>query len=346
MIKTLQIIALFQGLFVLVVLFANRKEYKKMTFRLIFGALITVLLYIVGDDDNNLFFEGVDLFLFDSSLFITFLFLFFRYYNNGKESFAKLDYLFFIPNLIYFIIELIEINSQSENFIVEIIEVLIEFTFFAYLCILFYSIITTKRKHWILYFVTPISILFGFASINDFLLAFGYDAFEIFNDQNFNTYLLLIIAFLFYFISLTLMNKKMNDILPKIKKDKYNNSNLNQEAIAQYKTDLINSMVNDKMYLNPKLSIHDLSKRNNIPRQYISEVLNEYMNTSFQDFVNEYRVEEFINRLKNNQDNQFTLLAIALDVGFNSKSSFNAIFKKSKGLTPTEYNKTILKNNK
>ena len=96
----------------------------------------------------------------------------------------------------------------------------------------------------------------------------------------------------------------MNDILPKIKKDKYNNSNLNQEAIAQYKTDLINSMVNDKMYLNPKLSIHDLSKKNNIPRQYISEVLNEYMNTSFQDFVNEYRVEEFINRLKNNQDNQ------------------------------------------
>ena len=311
MIKTLQIIALFQGLFVLVVLFANRKEYKKMTFRLIFGALVSIILYIIGDDENNLFFEGVDLFLFDSSLFITFLFLFFRYYNNGKESFAKLDYLFFIPNLIYFIIELIEINSQSENFIVEIIEVLIEFTFFVYLCILFYSIITTKRKHWILYFVIPISILFGFASINDFLL-----------------------------------NKKMNDILPKIKKDKYNNSNLNQEAIAQYKTDLINSMVNDKMYLNPKLSIHDLSKRNNIPRQYISEVLNEYMNTSFQDFVNEYRVEEFINRLKNNQDNQFTLLAIALDVGFNSKSSFNAIFKKFKGLTPTEYNKTILKNNK
>ena len=147
MIKTLQIIALFQGLFVLVVLFANRKEYKKMTFRLIFGALVSIILYIIGDDENNLFFEGVDLFLFDSSLFITFLFLFFRYYNNGKESFAKLDYLFFIPNLIYFIIELIEINSQSENFIVEIIEVLIEFTFFAYLCILFYSIINELKQH-------------------------------------------------------------------------------------------------------------------------------------------------------------------------------------------------------
>ena len=95
------------------------------------------------------------------------------------------------------------------------------------------------------------------------------------------------------------------------------------------------------MYLNNKLSIVDVSDKLNIPRQYISEVLNEHMNKSFQDFVNEYRVEEFVNRLKNDQNNHFTLLGIATDVGFNSKSSFNATFKKHKGLTPTQFKNSL-----
>ncbi|MCA1967435.1 MAG: helix-turn-helix domain-containing protein [Flavobacterium sp.] len=101
----------------------------------------------------------------------------------------------------------------------------------------------------------------------------------------------------------------------------------------------------DKLYLNGKLSIQDVSEKLNIPKHYISEVLNEHMKTNFQDFINEYRVEEFIKRLKNDQNNQFTLLGIAIDVGFNSKSSFNAIFKKFKGLTPTEFKKNLVQNN-
>src|SRR5690606_24738337 len=94
MLKTLQIIALIQGLFVLSVLFINRKDYKKTTFWLLFGSLFSVLLYILGDDDNNIFIQDADWFLFDSSLFITFLFLFFRYYKSGKDKFDKVDYLF------------------------------------------------------------------------------------------------------------------------------------------------------------------------------------------------------------------------------------------------------------
>jgi hypothetical protein len=69
-----------------------------------------------------------------------------------------------------------------------------------------------------------------------------------------------------------------------------------QEIISKYKADLINAMERDKIYL---INYHPRCFRKlNIPRQYISEVLNEHMNTNFQDFINEYRVEEFINRLK------------------------------------------------
>ncbi len=341
MLKTLQIIALLQGLFVLSVLFINRKEYKKTTFWLLFGSLLSVLLYIAGDDENNIFVQNSDWFLFDSSLFVTFLFLFFRYYKSGKEKFAILDLLFFLPNIIYFIIEGLEIFLVEENLIVEIFEITAELTFLFYLLAIIHSIITTKKKHWIIYFAIPIAILFALSSINDVIKAFGFAELPLFNDQNFNTYLLLVIAFLFYFIAFKLLSKN-KDILPKTETSKYRNSNLNPKLIEQYKTDLFRSMETDKLYLNNKLSIVDVSEKLNIPRQYISEVLNEYMDTSFQDFVNEYRVEEFINRLKNDQNNHFTLLGIATDVGFNSKSSFNAIFKKHKGLTPTQYKKTLV----
>jgi AraC-like DNA-binding protein len=340
MLKTLQIIAIIQGVFVLSVLFINRKEYKKTTFWLLFGSLLSVLFYIVGDDQNNIFLKGVDWFLFDSSLFVTFLFLFFRYYNNGKEHFAKIDFLFFLPNLIYFIIEAIELKIITDNLLVEIFEITTELTFFVYLLLIIYLVINAKEKHWILFFTIPIAVLFGFSSFNDILTASGNKELSIFSDQNFNTYLLLIVAFLFYFIAFNLINKSKG-ILPKKETSKYKNSNLNPQTIEQYKTQLIQLMEIQKVYLNGKLSIHDVSENLNIPRQYISEVLNEHMNISFQDFVNAYRVDEFIERLKNDQNNHFTLLAIATDVGFNSKSSFNAIFKKIKGLTPTEFKKQL-----
>lgn len=340
MLKTLQIIALIQGLFVLSVLFVNRKDYKKTTFWLLFGSLFSVLLYITGDDENNIFIQDADWFLFDSSLFVTFLFLFFRYYKNGKEKFDKFDYLFFIPNIIYFIIEGIEIKMVEENLLVEIFEILSELAFVVYLSLIIKSIITTKKKHWIIYFTIPIVILFALSSINDIFNTLGYKELPLLNDKNFNTYLLLVVAFLFYFIAFKLLSKS-KEILPKTEINKYKNSNLNPKLIAKYKTDLINSMEKDKLYLNGKLSIHNVSEKLNIPRQYISEVLNEHMDTSFQDFINQYRVEEFIIRLKNDQNDHFTLLGIATDVGFNSKSSFNAIFKKFKGLTPTEFKKTL-----
>lgn len=340
MLKTLQIIALIQGVFVLSVLFINRKEYKKTTFWLLFGSLVSVLLYVAGDDDNNLFVQDADWFLFDSSLFVTFLFLFFRYYKNGKEKFAKLDYLFFLPNIIYFFIEALEIWMVEANSIVEIFESIIELTFVAYLTLIIYSILTTRTKHWIIYFAIPIALIFALSSLDELLNVFLTVELPFLNDKNFNTYLLLVVAFLFYFIAFKLLSKG-KDVLPNVEISKYKNSNLNPKLIEQYKADLVRSMETDKLYLNNKLSIVDVSDKLNIPRQYISEVLNEHMNKSFQDFVNEYRVEEFVNRLKNDQNNHFTLLGIATDVGFNSKSSFNATFKKHKGLTPTQFKNSL-----
>ena len=343
MLQTIQIIALIQGFFVLFVLFTNRRDYKKTTFWLLFGSLVSILLYILGDDNNNLFVENEDWFLFDNTLFITFFFLFFKYYKSGTEKFKKSDYLFFLPNIFYFILEGFEIQLPKDNLYIEIIEVILKLTFVIYLGLILHSVFTDKKRIWTTYFVIPIVILLIFSCVNDILKIIGLKELPFLSNQNFNTYLLLIVAFLFYFISFKLLTNNKY-ILPKNEISKYKNSNLNTKLIEQYKSDLISSMEIEKLYLNGKLSIQDVSDKLNIPKQYISEVLNEHMNTNFQDFINEYRVEEFINRLKNDQNNQFTLFGIATEVGFNSKSSFNAIFKKFKGLTPTQFKKNLEQN--
>lgn len=195
---------------VLYVLYINRPEYKKSTFWLLFGNLLSVLLYLLGDEKNNLFVQAADWFLFDSSLFITFLFLFFRYYKNGKEKFNRMDWLFFIPNLVYFIIESIELILVEEHLLVEVIEISTELIFIIYLSSIIYSIFTMKKKHWTLYFAIPIVVLFGLSSLNDIFRAMGWSELTWFSNQNSNTYLLLIVAFLFYFISFKLVKKKQN----------------------------------------------------------------------------------------------------------------------------------------
>ncbi len=334
--KTIQIIALLQGLFLVFILLKNRKNYKEISFWLFFGSIASILLYIIGDDDNNLFKENADWFLFDSSLFITFLFLFFRNINSDKDKFELSNLLFFIPNFIYFIIEGLEILIIKDNAVIEIFELIVEFIFLGYLIYIINDIFKGKKKHWIVYIIFPIALLMSVSYINELLNLFGFNPILITNDRDFATYSLLLVAFLFYTITFVLIIKPKN-FLPNSKILKYKTSNLNPSLIEAYKTEIINAMEVEQLYLNSKLNIELVSKTLNIPRTHISEILNIHINKSFQDFVNEYRIEAFIKSLQEDTSSNYTLFGLASKVGFNSKSSFNATFKKIKGVTPTQY---------
>ncbi|MCL6294068.1 helix-turn-helix domain-containing protein [Jejuia spongiicola] len=341
MLKTIQIIALIQGLFLLFILFKKRKIYKKPTFWLLVGSIVSILLFIIGDDDNNLLAESRGWFLFDSSLFITFLFLFFKYFKSDKEKFNKKDFFFFLPNIIYFIIEIIELFQIEEILLIELFEKLIEVTFLAYLIYIIIDLFKNKSKYWILYLTVPITLLMGVNYVNDCAELIGFNEVLTSNDTEYQSYFLIIIAFLFYGITYYLIvNPKA--LMPISKLNKYKGSNLNKQQIESYKITILDAMKTKELYIDPKLSIHKLSQEINIPRQYISEVLNIHLGKSFQDFVNEYRVEAFVTSLKKDQNEQFTLFGLANEVGFNSKSNFNAIFKKHKGLTPSQFKKTLI----
>lgn len=123
----------------------------------------------------------------------------------------------------------------------------------------------------------------------------------------------------------------------KTEPEKYIKSGLKDDQAREYLEKLISVMESDRPFLNRDLSIQDLSVITDIPRHHITQVLNEVHGKNFFTFINEYRVEEVIARFKDPANNNFTILAIAFDSGFNSKTTFNSIFKFQTGMTPSEY---------
>jgi AraC-like DNA-binding protein len=96
-------------------------------------------------------------------------------------------------------------------------------------------------------------------------------------------------------------------------------------------------METEKPYLDSNLKYSDLAAKLGISVRHLSRVLNEELGISFNEFVNAYRIKEVQAQLLNKENGEHTLLAIALDAGFNSKTSFNRIFKDHTGMTPTEF---------
>jgi len=102
-------------------------------------------------------------------------------------------------------------------------------------------------------------------------------------------------------------------------------------------------MQEEKLYRTQGLTLHDLAVRLKSNKQYVSETINQVFEKSFYDFVNEYRLREFAERVENGEDQNLTLLGIATNAGFNSKATFNAVFKKHYGVTPSEFQKMKLR---
>ena len=99
-------------------------------------------------------------------------------------------------------------------------------------------------------------------------------------------------------------------------------------------------MTAEKPFLESKLTLPQLSERTEIAQNHLSQILNEKMGKNFYEFVNAYRVDEFKARVSREGAENFTLLGHAMECGFSSKSSFNEIFKKMEGTTPSQYLKT------
>lgn len=116
-------------------------------------------------------------------------------------------------------------------------------------------------------------------------------------------------------------------------------------AASTTSTEEIKSLVNklkiyikeNKPYLDPDLTLNDLSLQLQVSARQLSTVINAELGKSFFDLINSYRIEEAKRILRESADSKLTVLEVMYEVGFNSKSSFNTAFKKYTGSTPTAY---------
>ena len=121
---------------------------------------------------------------------------------------------------------------------------------------------------------------------------------------------------------------------------KYDRAILPKDVREKYKQRLIHYMESHKPYIDSELSLRTLSEMMSIPQRHLSHVLNESLERNFFDFINRYRVDEAKKLLKEPKYQHYTVLAVAFEAGFNSKSSFNLVFKKYTKMTPSQYRKT------
>ncbi len=115
-----------------------------------------------------------------------------------------------------------------------------------------------------------------------------------------------------------------------------------KNGLSEKEINEVQNLVNDffektKGHRRPELSLSILANEINTTTNKLSWVLNNSYKKTFYELVNEYRVDDFLQRINENKHKEFTLISIAFEVGFNSKSTFYKAFKEITNFTPTAY---------
>jgi AraC-like DNA-binding protein len=140
-------------------------------------------------------------------------------------------------------------------------------------------------------------------------------------------------------VLILLKGLKQSDLFTGISGQKYVTARLPQKEIDTYGRKLEAVMADRKPHLDPELNLDNLAKLISIPARHLSQVINTGLKQNFFDFVSDHRIHEAKKMLSDPRNNDKTILNILYDVGFNSKSSFNDLFKKKTGMTPSEFRK-------
>ena len=110
-----------------------------------------------------------------------------------------------------------------------------------------------------------------------------------------------------------------------------------ESLLVQLKEKIESYMEKSKPFTNPNLTLNELANKVKIQPHILSKVINQGFQKNFFDFINNYRIDEFKKRMEDNRYKNHTLISVAYDVGFNSKTAFNRSFKKITNQTPSEF---------
>ncbi|MFH7001399.1 helix-turn-helix domain-containing protein [Flavobacterium bizetiae] len=144
-------------------------------------------------------------------------------------------------------------------------------------------------------------------------------------------------SFSFYISFLLLYYVKNKTLISSNNKEKYINK-IDENVVKEIQKQINTLFETRKIYTNPELTLSILAKELNIRPQLLSQFINDNLNKSFTQFINEYRIDEAKRLLK--ESTQFKIDAVGFESGFNSTSTFYSSFKKITGTTPSNYQKS------
>ena len=347
-IKILSGIAIFQSILISFFLFTQKRgsSLRKniLAVLLLSFALFvsgTVMLLYFGDTAVNRHWGH----LLNLSIFLTapLLYFYFNSYVSNSSFDLKKDGLHLIPFALIFLIMFYQmvINQQSkfvfEPYGISLISILIvQNIIYLYLILKKYNSGSDKRDKKINNLKWLNFILRSFIV----LLVFKLVIFVVWNilEQNlvciFFTNIFFVLSFL---VVNTLILIGLNKPEMLIGQEKYQKSTINEDSKKKYLDILKDKMTNEELFIDPLVSLDKIAKATKIPSKHLSQIINENYQFNFNDYINSLRIRKATELLNTQSDKN--ILEIAYEVGFNSKTTFNAAFKKFIGKTPSEFRK-------
>lgn len=303
-----------------------------------------------------------------------YLFLYSKYISREYDKFQTRDYLHFLPALIGSIVVLVLYTGRGwtdiktfASYSNQILfpRVILGNAFIV--CLWVYSIATFirirnyKRQianfysfesrrinlNWLLFLAVSFFFIYHIIIVAS---AYNIRSGHVLNIELFRSGSLLFFVYILSFGGLRQQQLISEDKPIKINKessfqeatsDRYKKSGLKDDQAEIYLKRLVDYMNRAEAWKDNELSVAKLSEQTKIPKYYITQILNENLQKNFYTFVNEYRTEYAKELIKSPKYENWSLLAIAYECGFNSKSVFNNFFKKYTDMTPSEYKNQI-----
>jgi len=220
------------------------------------------------------------------------------------------------------------------------------YIYFAYREIIFYrqqlqqrfSQLKKRNLDWLIFMIFSVAVML--------LITLTYSLLPLATQALLHVGLIVVIAFIFGFVN-TIVWKALNQplIFSGVEQEEAVNTvgALNEFERTEYDRKIQQAITTEHAFLNSDLTLDDLAERTNIPAKKLSQFINEYYRQNFFDFVNSYRINEAKRILTESKDPKLTVQEVMYQSGFNSKSSFNTLFKKKTGQTPSEFRKRLEK---
>ncbi|MDU8887239.1 helix-turn-helix domain-containing protein [Yeosuana sp. MJ-SS3] len=274
--------------------------------------------------------------------------------TNQKSRLKPIHFLHVIPFISFFVYQIIKYNApihtqlnEVNNSFVGFFDNVNLFNSFFLISLPVYIIISFRRTLldsklgsnntlWVRVLIIFVGVIW-LSSLFSLLLP---DLIDHQNQIKINSFIFLSLTGFVYLISYFGFKENiLNTDIPKIVGEKYKKSKILDEDADDIWDKLEYTMQSKEPFLDPELDLSQLANQIDVTPNKLSQIINTKSDLNFYDYLNRYRVEKIKKLMLDEEFKNYSILGIAFEAGFNSKATFNRVFKKFENCTPSEYRK-------